>query len=300
MNPLDMRGPVFLVFYLLVSGIGLFVMYLVSKGLFTNSPRAPTGQARRLLRDPYLLAYLRGGARQTLETLAFSLNRRKLLSSVGDNVVTTRSKEALQAVRQPLELALLSQCGTTRLAGSMLQDSALHRVVDRYVQPLRDSGLIADGAELGRRLPAFIVIAGGLLALGATKIYVALQRGHTNVAFLIVLMLLALFLAVVAFRRRRTCAGDRALSDQQTLFARLRNRVQNLASDGATDEATLIAAAYGLADLPATHYPFAARLRRQNQQSSSDSSSSCGSSCGSSCSSGSSCGGGGGCGGCGS
>ena len=91
----------------------------------------------------------------------------------------------------------------------------------------------------------------------------ALQRGHSNVFFLILLTGRGLIAAYVIFNRRRTYAGDRALSDQQTLFERLRNRVNRLAADGATDEAVLVAAAFGLAALPTNAYPFAARLKRQ-------------------------------------
>jgi len=294
MNPFDMRGPAFLVFFLFASLVGLIYLYLVSRDLLSQSPRPPSADARRLLRDPYLLAFLRGGVRETLQTVAFSLNKRKLLSSVGATLAATRSKDALQAVRNSLELDLLSQCSSTQSVSQLMDNSRLKAAVEHYANPLRESGLIADDAEFRRRLPAFLGVAGALLALGAIKLFVALQRGHTNVIFLILLTLVAVIVAFKIFNRRRTFAGDRALSDQQTLFARLRSRVTRVAADHPTDEAVLVAAAFGLGALPATGYPFAARIKRQARDNSSKSScSSCGSSCGGG-------GGGGGCGGCGS
>lgn len=294
MNPFDWRGPQFLGFYLCVSGLGFVLMYLVSRGVFTGSPRLPTGEARRHLRDPYLLSYLRGGASHALQTVAFSLHKRKLLSSSGAFLAASGSRDALQAVRNPLERALLSLCGTPRKAADLMQHRDLRRAVDIYIQPLRNSGLVADGAEFSRRMPGFIAIAGTLAALGALKVIIALQRGHANVAFLVVLTLLVLTVVTSLYRRRRTNAGDQALADQQTLFGRLRNRVQRLAADGATDEAVLVAATFGLDALPSDAYPFAKRLRRNIQNNSSNS---CSSGCGSSCGGG---GCGGGCGGCGS
>ena len=88
----------------------------------------PSAEARRHLRDPYLLAYLRGGLREALQTIAFSLNRRKLLSAAGSGLVATGSKETLQAVKNPLELALLSQCSLTQ---SVYGDAAEFRICDR-------------------------------------------------------------------------------------------------------------------------------------------------------------------------
>jgi len=290
MNPIDLRGPAFLAFYALATIVGWIFMYLVSRGLF-STPQSPSADARRHLRDPYLLAYLRGGVREALQTIAFSLNERKLLTFTGTNLVPNRSKETMQAVRHPLELAFLSQCAIPQSFGELMQNGHLKGAVENYAELLRGSGLIANDAELTRRLPAFLCVAGTLLALSAIKIYVALQRGHTNVIFLIILTVVALIVVFIIYNRRRTNAGDRALADQQTLFARLRSRVKRLAADGATDEAVLVAAAFGLAALPASAYPFAARLKRQTQSGSS--SSSCGSSCG-----GGGCGGG--CGGCGS
>jgi uncharacterized protein (TIGR04222 family) len=265
MNMFDLRGPEFLAVYLLASVLGLFVLHAVSRRASPQSPRLPSGDARRLLRDPYLLAFLRGGAPQALQTVAFSLSERGLLSVSKWGLIAGGSRAAPHAVTHPLEVAVRAECVSLRGIGKLLHDKRLKRAVDEYAAPLKEWGLIADDAEYARRLPAFLAVAGMLLAMTVIKIRVALQGGHSNIAFLVLLTVVALILAIVIFRRRRTRAGDRALADQRTLFAPLKGRVKHLAAAGATNEAVLIAAAFGLGALPGAAYPFADTVHRQSQ-----------------------------------
>jgi len=267
MNMFDMRGPEFLAVYLFVSVIGLIVLYVVAGRASPQSLRLPSGDARRQLRDPYLLAFLRGGADQTLQTVAFSLSERGLLNFSRVGVVASRERGALHAVTHPLEAAVLTECASLRAFGKLLRDKQLKRTAEDYGAPLKEWGLLADDAEYARRLPAFLAVAGVLLAMTVIKIRVALQGGHSNIAFLILLTAVALIVAIVIFRRRRTSAGARALADQRTLFAQLKGRVKQLGAGGSTHEAVLIAAAFGLAALPGTAYPFARAVHRQAQNS---------------------------------
>lgn len=292
MNPFALRGPPFLVFFLLISAIGCTVMYFTVRGRLFGSGRPMSGDAYRLLRDPYLVAYLRGGFGETLQTLVFSLHQRKLLSDSGSMLAATGSKDSLRAIRNPLEVAVLTALATPGTLAQLLADGILKSTVESCAAPLREAGLLADVAEMRRRLPALLLAGGGLTAIASIKLQVALEGGHHNVAFLVILLLVSLAVVFAIFKRRRTPAGEQALTDQQSLLARLQDRVKRLAADGATNEAVLVAATFGLTALPNQAYPFAARLRKEvakQNNSSSDSSSGCGSSCG----------GGGGCGGCG-
>jgi uncharacterized protein (TIGR04222 family) len=293
MNIFDMRGPEFLALYLLASVIGLSILYVVSRRAPPQRSRLPTGEARRQLRDPYLLAFLRGGALETLQTVAFSLSERKLLSISKKSLIASAERDAVRAVTHPLEVAVLAECASLRGIGKLLHDKRLKRMAEDYGAPLKECGLIADEAEYARRLPTFLAVAGALLAMTVIKIRVALQGGHSNIVFLVMLTALALIVAVVMFRRRRTSAGDRALADQRTLFAQLKRQAKRLAAGGATNEAVLIAAAFGLAALPGAAYPFADAVHRQTQASAG------GAACGSGGGGSGSGGGGGGCGGCG-
>jgi uncharacterized protein (TIGR04222 family) len=267
MNIFDMRGPEFLALYLLASVVGLSILYVVSRRAPPHSSRLPTSDARRQLRDPYLLAFLRGGALETLQTVAFSLSERKLLSISKKGLIASGERDAIRAVTHPLEVAVLAACASLRGIGKLLHDKRLKRMAEEYGAPLKECGLIADEAEYARRLPIFLAVAGALLTMSVIKIRVALQGGHSNIAFLVLLTALALIVAVVIFRRRRTSAGDRALADQRTLFAQLKTQAKRLAAGGATGEAVLIAAAFGLAALPATAYPLADAIHRKTQDS---------------------------------
>jgi uncharacterized protein (TIGR04222 family) len=294
MNPFDLRGPPFLGFYFFLSAVGLVMLYLAVKGSLFGRPRPADPYARRHLRDPYLLAWLRGGTRELLLTVAFSLCHRQLLAYGDAAVLASGGHEGLRAVSHPLEHAFLSHCTTARRLYEVLEDKRLVSLAEDYAAPLRESGLAADQEEMSRRRPAFLLVAGGLAAVSVFKIFVALSRGHSNILFLALMTLLVLALCWKIYASRRTAAGSRALRDQQTLFNRLRGRVERLASSGATNEAVLVAAAFGLTALPSIAYPFVAKLRKQSRNDTSSGSSwGCGSG-GSSCG-----GGGGGCGGCG-
>lgn len=297
MNMFDMRGPEFLAVYLLASVVGLTVLWVVSRRALSQT-QLPSADARRLLRDPYLLAYLRGGAQQTLQTVAFSLSERGLLSVSKYGLIAGGSHGASHSVTHPLEHAVLAECQSLRGIGKQLRGKRLKRTAEEYAAPLKEWGLIADDAEYARRLPAFLAVAGVLLAITAIRIRVALQGGHTNIAFLVLLTVVALVVASVIFRRRRTRAGDRALADQRTLFTPLKGRVKQLAAGGAIQEAVLIAATFGLAALPGAAYPFVDAELRNAQNGAAAGGGSAGGGGGDGGGSGAGCGGcGGGCGG---
>lgn len=292
MNPFDLRGPPFLAFYLALSVIGIIVLYLVQRAVIFGEQRRASADARKHLRDPYLVAFLRAGARGVIHTMVFSLHQRKLLTDAGENLVATGSRDSLKAVTHPLELALLMFLSKAQTMAQIIEDARIKAAIERYAEPLRESGLLADDEELARRRPAFFVVAGVLAGLSLIKVVVAIQRGHFNIIFLALLTIFALASCYAVFRSSKTNAGRQALSDQQSLFARLKLRVSRMAAQGATNEAVLVAATFGLDALPKAEYPMAAILHHQSKKGSSSCSSGCGSSCG-----GGGCGGG--CGGCG-
>jgi uncharacterized protein (TIGR04222 family) len=294
MNPFDLSGPAFLGLYALVSAAGLLFMYFTARGAIAGPPRPAASDAYKHLRDPYLVAYLNGGFRHTLMTVVFSLHQRKIVSGGGEvQLRASRSKDVLAAVHNTLEQAVLRALAIPQRLHQVRDDRNLKNDVEAYVEPLRVAGLIADEDEYRRRLPVFVLVGGVLFALAATKVVIALGRGHANVEFLMLCAVLALAVTWQIFNRGRTNAGDRALANQQALLARLKDRVKRLSAHGATNEAVLVAATFGLAELPGNSFPFAKQLRKNiNAPSKSDG---CGSSCGSSCGGGC----GGGCGGCG-
>ncbi len=131
--------------------------------------------------------------------------------------------------------------------------------------------------------------------MAGIKIIVALSRGRTNVAFLIILAIASVIALLALGNPRLTRRGKNVLEDLRTLFQGLKSRADSLSPGNAAAELALVAALFGTVALPIGAFPMRDQLFPP-PSSSSDSGGS-GSSCGSSCGGG---GCGGGCGGCGS
>src|SRR5207342_1527001 len=105
----------------------------------------------------------------------------------GPQLFANRSKDVLAAVHNTLERAVLRVLAKPQRLHQVRDDRELKNVVEAYADPLRRDGLIADDSEYRRRMPAFILVSAILAALAAIKCMVALGRGHTNIAFLVIL-----------------------------------------------------------------------------------------------------------------
>jgi uncharacterized protein (TIGR04222 family) len=291
-NPLDFRGPQFLLFYL---AFGVVVTVFVALLRRQSESKAEPG---RMLTDYQEIAFLRGGANEALRVIAVTLVNRGLLKIEGSDQLRATRKSRTTGPAAPAEQLVLDNFHNTESATSMFSERSLKKGIEAIVSPgLVQRGLLPDAETKDARRTLFLwalLVLGGLSAM---KIAVAIARGHANIQFLIVLTLAFGWVTWRATHPRRTRAGDLMLADLERLFGDARNRA--LVKSGArTDgqELGLLAAVFGVAVL-SEEMPEAKKLFPQGS-SSSDGSSSCGSSSGSSC--GSSCGGGGGCGGCGS
>jgi uncharacterized protein (TIGR04222 family) len=268
------------------------------------------------LGDPYLIAYLRGGARGTLGVAVTSLIDRGLLLLHENGRVQARDDEVEKLVRRPIERDVIRAAKQPTPFAGLAEDGEVDAALQSYQRELARLKLLPDSSV--RVVRSFIAALGVFLVMGAAvaKLSVAASRGKHNVGFLMIFSVLACAAVAWTIVRRRTRLGDRLLEDIRVLFQPLRVRAPTLVSGGATSEAALVSSAFGLGVLPAWSFPQAHQFERQTAwyrasrdgsswSTSSDSSSwsSCGSSsssCSSGSSCGSSCGGGGGCGGCGS
>jgi uncharacterized protein (TIGR04222 family) len=157
---------------------------------------------------------------------------------------------------------------------------------------LRSLGLLMDPAAIASRAQARTAVLLLLAGVALARIVQALLAGRSNLMFLVIETFLACLIAYHLPKARLTESGQRALSALQTLLQRLKRRVDTLAPGGATNEAMLVAAMFGLYVLPAAAFPFVEQtFPRPKATDSGGSSSDGGDSSG--------CGGGGGCGGCG-
>jgi uncharacterized protein (TIGR04222 family) len=302
MNPFDLTGPQFLVFYLGLSALVIIALVLTRK--YTESFRAP----KLDLSDPYLIAYLRGSAPEALRVAAVSLIDRGLLVATGTQLKTAE-KASPDAVRRPIEKELLHRFKRADEAIVIFDDSRLRATCKPFEQTLKNAGLLPNeqiqNSRLTRLLIACVIVGG----VGSIKLLVALARGRTNVWFLVILMVATLVIAFKLSFPRLTESGKAMIADLQNLYSGLKDRALLLPTGGATIEPMMLAAVFGVGALAGPSFAYMHSLfpRATANQQQAGWSSSCGSSCSSvaSCGSsdgGSGCGGGGcggGCGGCG-
>lgn len=301
MNPLDWPGPQFLVFYFALCAAVLFFASRVRRGLEDGPiPHFPHV-------DPYLIAYLRGGAPEAIRAATFSLVDRGLLAANHATLERTRLADTTE-VQRPLERAILSALADWARpveASSLLERRDVVQAAALYKAELIRQRLMPGRAQGAIRMAIAAFATTILLGTTILKLDVALARGRHNVGLLVVATLAALvWLGQLTLRGRRTHLGDRVIEDLQGLFSGLRARTAAVASGGATTELALLLGIFGMAGLSGALKAQTAQLfPRAAARDGAAASASCGSTCGStsaSCGSSSSCGGGGGgCGGCG-
>ncbi|HEX6096484.1 MAG TPA: TIGR04222 domain-containing membrane protein [Thermoanaerobaculia bacterium] len=294
MNPFDLRGPQFLLFYAVLTVVLIYVTRRVRMALDGDHPHPqPTSS---LVSDPYLIAHLRGGAKEAVRVALLSLIDRGLIVYDGGKTLKTAAGVTPEHGRRAIEQAALRLYADGATVNEL---PSLESTCEEYTRELQRLRFFPDDALNARRKRlrnVMLLIAGGV---GGVKMIVGLQRGRP-IAFLVIAVLVALLLISAAAMANRTKHGDAFLQDVRRLFSGLRSRAGAIRVGGGTAELALLAAAFGVWAVPSAVFPQGRHLFAvQSTSSQSSSGSSCGSSSGSSC--GSSCGGGGGgCGGCGS
>jgi uncharacterized protein (TIGR04222 family) len=278
MWPFDLRGPEFLLFYVVVSAIVLTAAY------FLRHVGEPSDAPKINLSDPYLIAHLRGGKNEALRVVTMTLVDRGLLIASVNKIAAAEG--AFGKTRVELEQKIIRHFNPSASATSLFKMKEADPEMKRYEDELTRLGLLpVQESKQARRIRASIA-AMVLLGIGVAKVVVAENTGHHNVGFLIVLTVVFTIVAIGISLPRRTRAGDRMIDDLRTLFAALKEKSVHLQNGASPAEFALMAAVFGMATIPGAKALFP------------QGGSSCGSGCGSSSGGGSSCGGGG-CGGCG-
>src|SRR5262249_5423879 len=155
-------------------------------------------------------------------------------------------------------------------------DAGLKSACAEYEETLKRNGLLADGPTRPRRLGCFVAAFFILGGVGGYKVLVALERGRTNVLFLIVLTVVAILLAYKVSFPRLTARGKAMLADVQSLYSGLKNRATFIRPGGATLEPMMLAAAFGIGALAGDGFAYTRTLFPRPQRSASSWSSSCG------------------------
>ncbi len=286
---LSMRGPEFLLFYALLAVTGCaWLRYTIARWELKPADRILA------VRDPYEIAYLRGGIRGLVQVVALSLIRRRLLIANRDGL-ETRAMHDAQTTATPVERAVLQCCIARARAADLKTDVTVLAAAEDYRRALVRSGLMPDDSmrRLRHRRAALVFVLLALLA--CTKLVYALATGHRNVGFLMLLTVLA---GVVLFKianLHRTGSGDRAVAGLETLFARVKRGALPLQADQ-HHEALLLAAVFGVYAVPGVDPASWRRLFGRSDAGGGTGGGDGGSGGGDA----GGCGGGGGCGGCGS
>jgi uncharacterized protein (TIGR04222 family) len=290
MNPFDLRGPQFLLFY-----VGLLIVTLIVVGrLRRRSELRETPYSDAPWNDPYRIAFLRAGKNELVRVAVVSLVDRGLLSVQHDRMQTTSVGRGTRP-RKTIEREVLAACVSPREPSDLFK-SGFEGSAAEYEQELSQMRLLPDQELKARRRSLFFGAAGVLLFFSLVKIGVAISRGRSNIGFLVILTGIALVLVMKATFPRLTARGDALLANVKNLFSSLKVRAPQIRPGGASSELVMLTAVYGVSALPPEHYPWTRQLFPKVDTSSSSSSSGCGSSCSSGCGGG---GCGGGCGGCG-
>lgn len=290
MNPFELTGPSFLLYYFCTSVAVILALWLSRRS-------AESGPAPKLnLSDPYLIAYLRGGANEVMRIAVVSLVERKLLIPM-ETKLRRHDRATFDSTRIPIEYEILKKFGSPAEASSIFKDDRLKEVCQPYKTALEQAGLLPDQKIKQDRWMRYAIAAFVLGGLSFMKVSIGLSRNRP-VLFLVCLSIAAVIAASFVAFPRLTARGKEMLADVQTIYSGLKDHPRGFTGGGATANAMMLAAVFGVAALAPTEYAYARTLFPQA------SSGGCGSSCGSSCSSGGDGGGGGcgggGCGGCGS
>src|SRR5262245_27194394 len=150
MNPFNLSGPEFLVFYILSSAVVLVVAWHFRQQAESAPP------PRMDLSDPYLIACLRGGEAEALRLGVLALIDRGLL--IADNAWIGRAAHATQEdTHNAVEAAVLRAVGTRTPVDSILNDVSLKEECRPYREKLEAEGLLPDESTKSQRRRRFLL-----------------------------------------------------------------------------------------------------------------------------------------------
>jgi uncharacterized protein (TIGR04222 family) len=285
-NPFDLPGPQFLGFYIV---LGLLLAGLL--WIFRHHGEKTTTASAPELTDPYLVAYLRAGPAEVWRLATIRLIDRGLLRA-DDATISVVAGANADNLQNEVERATLEWFRRPQEAFSLIKESSSPRM-DRLVAPYEESliklGLLPNKYVREGKQMRFALAAGLLALIAIAKILIALDRGHRNLGFLVVLAVMSLFALYKVAMPKYTLRGRAVLDDLEKLFSRL-HQPGAIKAGQSSAEVMWMAAVFGIGALAFSH------VEKMYPKAHAQSGSGCGSSCGSSCGGG---GCGGGCGGCG-
>jgi uncharacterized protein (TIGR04222 family) len=326
----DLYGPYFLLFYAGTIVTLVLACYRSVRGIDRTTeldlPKI-TGKV-----DPYEIAYLRGGANEVARVAIASLIQRGLLqisarkSLAATTKLIERRRAPLSGELTSLEARVLKWEGFPAYPQQVFRPGGIPALIKehcgRYKEDLAAGNLLAP-AEM-KRLGAWLWFFGTvvIVGLGGYKLTVAVAKGHSNIAFLVIFAAIGLIAqANVCFVLPRASRSGKAYLEQLKLaYDGLKSRVHpvggglsplTMADDpgirgmlrdrGAFADCLLMVGIFGTASLAGTPLADVTKLFKQGSAAQGGCGAGCGGGGGGGCGGGGGGGcGGGGCGGCGS
>ncbi len=206
----------------------------------------PGSAAAARLTEPYRIAYLRDGARETLRVVVISLISRQQLHVVDASRVAA-APGSQESVSHPLERGILERCRVAVPAAGLI-DADLIDLAEAQRDGLEQQGLLPNDQEREARAMRAAAAIAVLGLVGVLKIVIALSRGKSNVLFLVVLIGLGVTAVITTAFPRLTRRGRRTLEDLRYLLQGLRQKVQSYLLLAPAD-AALLTAVYGVAEM---------------------------------------------------
>jgi uncharacterized protein (TIGR04222 family) len=246
MNPFDLLGPDFLVFYLIVAAVVAVLAAWLRWHL--RQPTDP-GDVRPSALSPYHLAYLADGPKLAMNAAAAALVQQGALgvgSRTGQLAPTDTPPQPAHPLEGAVHAYLAEQGGCTLRQLHRADCPELNRIHDDLE---RDGLLVAAGQRAAARaFPLLLLLS--VAGLGVIKILVGVSRGK-SVAFLVVLVVFTVLLALGTFARRvhRSRRGDKLLEQARSEQAALRTTAHSRPDALPASELSLAVALFGVAVL---------------------------------------------------
>ncbi len=234
----DLYGPYFLLFYASAI-VAVIVAARRSIGAADRSSEMGPPEIPSKI-DPYEIAYLRGGANEVTRVVVASLMQRGLLRIDDEKGSFGRVKRKIAVGWSPegdkllpIEAVVWGWSGFPAQPDAIFAGNGPAKQVDAmcgaYELDLAENGLLApadDRKALSWRVWLFGMAA--ILGLGVYKMVVALLKGHHNVFFLFLLMILGgIAFTVACFAWGRASArGREFLKRLRLTYEGLRERVE--------------------------------------------------------------------------
>jgi uncharacterized protein (TIGR04222 family) len=254
----DMYGPYFLAFYATVIAAVIVACTITIRSVDRTRSLEPPEIPAKL--DPYEIAYLRGGENEVTRVAIASLIHRGLLEvieqrtfltkaktmsplrcggSSGPTALTTflkktkkidRGRKPLANELRPIEACVLKWSGFPAQPRSIFAAGGIPTLLEeacfQYEEALTETNLLAPKEMKAVGMLLWLIGSALILGLGGYKLWVALVKGHSTVAFLCILGLLGLVvLAVVclALLPRVSQLGKAYLERLELAYGRLKD-----------------------------------------------------------------------------